>query len=108
MDLFSKNTKGWSDNSEIWCIEHLGRAEIKTRKQQFYPGSPSLCKYFTNIFFSIGSSHIFAAVYLRICSTGPLIFPHNSASMLEIQLILVKKSTTTEMGFNSYPNISKK
>ena len=83
-------------------------AEKKTRKSQFYGGSPSLCKYFTNIFFSIGSSHIFAAVYLRICSTGPLIFPHPSASLLECQLILLKKSTTTEMGFNLYPNIIRK
>ena len=63
---------------------------------------------FIKYFFSSGSSKIFAAVYLRICSTGPLIFPHPSASLLECQLILLKKSSTTEMGFNSYPNISRK
>ena len=76
----------------------------------FYEGSPSLCKYFSNIFSSTGSSKIVAAVYLRISSTGPLIFPYPSANLLEFQLILVKKkkSTSTEMGFNSYPNISQK
>ena len=74
-------------------------------------GSPSLCKYFTTIFFLTGSLKIFAAVYLRICSTsstGPFIFSHPSTSLLECQLILLKTSSTTEMGFNSYPNISRK
>ena len=45
-----------------------------------------MCKYFPNIFFSISSSKIFAAVYLRVCSTGPLLFSHPSASLLELQL----------------------
>ena len=45
-----------------------------------------MCKYFPNIFFSISPSKIFAAVYLRVCSTGPLTFSHPSASLLELQL----------------------
>ena len=45
------------------------------------------------------------SVYLTICSTGPLIFSHPSASLLKFQLILLKKSATTDMGFNLYPNI---
>ena len=39
LDLFAKNLNGWSDNSEILCVEQWGRAEKKTRKQQSYPGS---------------------------------------------------------------------
>ena len=53
LDLFAKNMNGWSDNSEILCVEQWGRAEKKTRKQQFYPGSRSWCKYFPNIFTTI-------------------------------------------------------
>ena len=44
---------GWSDNSEILCVEQWGRAGKKTRKQQFYPGSRSWCKYFPNSFTTI-------------------------------------------------------
>ena len=58
----------------------------QNKSRIFYPGSPSVCKYFPNIFFSISSSKIFAAVYLRVCSTGPLTFSHPSASLLELQL----------------------
>ena len=90
VDLFSKNTKGWSENSKIWYVEQWDRAEKKTRKQQISQGSPSLCKYFPNIFFSTWSSKIFVAVYLRICWTGPLTLSHPSANLLEFQLILVK------------------
>ena len=53
VDLFAKNMNGWSGNSEIWCVEQWGRAEKKTRKQKFYLGSRSWCKYFPNIFFPI-------------------------------------------------------
>ena len=49
-----------------------------------------LCANIFQIFFSTGSSKIFAAAYLRVCSTGPLTFSHPSASLLEFQLILVK------------------
>ena len=41
-------------------------------------------------FFSTRSFKIFAAFHLRIFSTGPLTFSHPSASLLELQLILVK------------------
>ena len=45
---------------------------------------------FAKYFFKIYCQKIFAAIYLRICSTGPLTFSHPSASLLEFQLILVK------------------
>ena len=32
LDLFAKNMNGWSDNSEILCVEQWGRAEKKARK----------------------------------------------------------------------------
>ena len=34
--------KGWSDKLEIWHAENLGPVWKKARKQQFYPGRPSL------------------------------------------------------------------
>ena len=58
--------KGWSGKSKILCIEQLGRAEKKTTKQKISQSSPSLCKYFPNIFLSPGYSKIFAAVFSKI------------------------------------------
>ena len=72
VDILAKNTKGWSGKSKILCIEQSGRAEKNTRKQKFSLSSPSLCKYFPNIFLSPGYSKIFAAVYSRVFSTGSL------------------------------------
>ena len=37
-----KNLKGWSDRLETWHAETLDPVLKKARKQQFYPGSPSL------------------------------------------------------------------
>ena len=54
LDLFAKNMNDWSDNYKNWCVEQCN-AEKKTRKQQFYPGSRSWCKYFPNIVFPISS-----------------------------------------------------
>ena len=63
---------------------------------------------FAKYFFKIYCQKIFAAIYLRICSTGPLTFSHPSASLLEFQLILVKillllrwVSTRTQISFKS-------
>ena len=63
--IFAKNMKGWSDKSKIWCSEQSGRAEKNNRKQKNYPSSPSLSKYFPNIFLSPGYSKIFAAVFSK-------------------------------------------
>ena len=87
--------------TKVWPVK-------KKLENIFLWGQPFSVLIFFKYFFTTGSSKIFAHDHLRICSTGPLIFPHPSASLLEFQLILVKKSTTTEMGFNSYPNISQK
>ena len=35
LDLFAKNMKGWSDNSEILCVEQWGRAEKKLENNNF-------------------------------------------------------------------------
>jgi len=32
LDLLAKNMKGWSGNSEIWCVEQSSLAEKKTIK----------------------------------------------------------------------------
>ena len=76
-DLFAKNMKGWSGNSEIWCVEQWGGAEKKTRKQKFYLGSPSWCKYFPNIFFIIFIRKYFLK-YLELC-LGFFNAPFNSS-----------------------------
>ena len=62
-------------------------------------------------FFSTRSFEIFATFHLRIFSTGPLTFPHPSASLLELQLILVKilllvrwVSTRTQISVESETN----
>ena len=109
LDLFAKNMKGWSHKKIIFyffCKFDLPRKKLENNN--FVGAALLYANIYQIFFFSSGSSKIFAAVYLRICSTGPLIFPHPSASVLEFQLILLKKSTTSEMGFNSYPNISQK
>ena len=81
--LFAKNMNGCSHkkNSSFCCQE---RKYKKIWGQLFFQRS-SLYKYFS-IFFSAGSSKILAPVHLEICSTGPLIFPYPSASLLEFQL----------------------
>ena len=61
-----------------WCKEQ-SYPDYKKLEYNFFEGSPSLCKYFPNIFFFTGLSKIFAAVYFRVCSTGPLIYSHPSA-----------------------------
>ena len=105
--LFAKNMKGWSHKKIIFyffCKFDLPRKKLENNN---FVGAALLYANIYQIFFShLNHQQIFVAVYLRICSTGPLIFPHPSANVLEFQLILLKKSTTSEMGFNSYPNIS--
>ena len=71
-------------------------------------GQPFSVQIFSKYFFSTWSWKIFAAVYFRICWTGPHTFSHPSANLLDFQLILVKTSTTVAIGFNSYPNIKQK
>ena len=104
VDIFAKNMNGWSDKSKILCIEQSGRAEKNTRKQKFYPSSRSQCKYFPNIFLSPGYPMIFAAVFPRFCSTGPLTLSHPSASLSKFKLILV----LLRWGFNSYQIFERK
>ena len=95
---------GWSGKSKILCIEQSGRAEKNTRKQKFSLSSPSLCKYFPNIFLSPGYPKIFAAVFPRVCSTGPLTLSHPSARLSKFKLILV----LLRWGFNSYQIFERK
>ena len=47
------------------------------------------CRYFPNIFLSPGYLKIFAAVFPRVCSTGPLTLSHHSARLSKFKLILV-------------------
>ena len=101
--------KGWSVKKIIlylFCSFDLLRKKVENNF--FYPGSPSVCKYFPNIFFSISSSKIFAAVYLRVCSTGPLLFSHPSASLLELQLKRAIKNVCLLWMINSYQIYARK
>ena len=58
-------------------ILKFGDAEKKTRKQNFYLGSPSWCKYFPNIFFIIFIRKYFLK-YLELC-LGFFNAPFNSS-----------------------------
>ena len=92
--LFAKDTNlkfgAWSNHTLI------------IKKTRIFLRAALLCANISQIFFSqLDCQKYLLPVYSRICSTGPLTFPHPSASLLEFQLILVKKSTTTEMGFNT-------
>ena len=92
--LFAKDTNlkfgAWSNHTLI----------IK-KTRIFFEGSPSLCKYFPNIFLSPGYSKIFAAVFPRVGLSGPLTLSHPSSSLSEFQLILVKIIVLLRWGFNS-------
>ena len=74
------------------------------RKQKNWQTSPSQGQYFTNIFFSLGSSQIFAAVLFN----WTLTFSHPSASLPELQLILVKILCSLCEASHLVPNIWKK
>ena len=97
--IFAKNMKGWSGKSKILCIEQLGRAEKKTTKQKNSQSSPSLCKYFPNIFLSPGYSKIFAAVFSKSRFNW---FPHfitSSIKPVRIPTDSCENYSTAEMGF---------
>ena len=76
-----------------WCWE-------KTRKQKFYLGSPSWCKYFPNIFFIIFIRKYFLK-YLELClgflavqnsSIGDLV-THSLTHWLRTLLIVIQRAT---------------
>ena len=74
----------------------------------FLCGQPFCVQIFPKYFFSISSSKIFAAVYLRVCSTGPLTFSHPSASLLELQLNRAIKNVCLLWMINSYQIYARK
>ena len=94
---------GWSDKSKILCIEQSGRAEKNTRKQKFCLSSPSLSKYFPNIFLSPGDSKIFAAVFSKSLVNWSPHFITSFSKPVKIQT----DSCTAEMGFQLVPKYLK-
>ena len=70
-EIFTKNMKGWSSNSEILCVNQIDRDLKKSRKQQFYLGTPSRCKYLPNIFCHNIFQRIFGARLTWQHSTRP-------------------------------------
>ena len=84
---------GWSDNSEILCVEQWGRAEKKTRKRQFYPGSRSWCKYFPNSFTTI---FIWKKLW-NICSFALGFFNEPFNSSLNITLLALFLNWSSEV-----------
>ena len=74
--LFAKDMKGWSGKFEILCAEQFDHALQNTRKQHFYLGSPSVCKYRQNIFKGNILKKIFGKPFERNSSTGPHHFTH--------------------------------
>ena len=75
----------------------------KKPENNFFMRAALLCANIFQIFFSTGSSKIFAAAYLGVCSTGPLTFYILQQACLNSNWFL----TAAVMGFNWYPNISK-
>ena len=100
--------KGWSGKSKILCIEQLGRAEKKTTKQKISQSSPSLCKYFPNIFLSPGYSKIFAAVFSKSLFNWSPHFITSFIKPVRIPTDSCENYCTAEMGFQLVPNILKK
>ena len=85
-----KNMKGWSVKKIIlylFCSFDLLRKKVENN---FFTRAALLCANISQIFFLNSIIKNICAVYLRVCSTGPLTFSHPSASLLEFLLILVK------------------
>ena len=107
VDIFTKNMKGWSDKSKILCIEKTGRAEKNTRKQKFCLSSPSLSKYFPNIFLSHGYSKIFAAVFSKSLFNWSPHFITSFSKPVRIPTESCENCSTAEMGFQLVPKYLK-
>ena len=100
--------KGWSGKSKILCIEQLGRAEKKTTKQKISQSSPSLCKYFPNIFLSPGYSKIFAAVFSKSRFNWSPHFITSFIKPVRIPTDSCENYSTAEMGFQLVPIFERK
>ena len=86
VDLFTKNMKGWSHKKIIlylFCRFDLLRKKVENN---FLCEQPFCVQIFPKYFFLKSIIKNICAVYLRVCSTGPLTFSHPSASLLELQL----------------------
>ena len=102
MDLFKKNMKGWSHKKIILYLFCSFDLLIKKVENNFFMRAALLCANISQIFFLNSIIKNICAVYLRVCSTGPLTLSHLSASLSEFQLILVKIIVLLRWGFNSY------
>ena len=106
LDLSVKNPKGWSDRLETWHAETLDPVLKKARKQQFYPGSPSLwiwhlkCTNISQIFSLPGSGQKLLDSFFM--GFGQLYLIHIlSAACLNCNWFFGNSTV-----FNSYPNIN--
>ena len=106
--IFTKNMKDWSGKSKILYIEQLGRAEKKTTKQKISQSSPSLCKYFPNIFLSPGYSKIFAAVFSKSRFNWSPHFITSFIKPVRIPSDSCENYSTAEMGFQLLPRFQSK
>ena len=85
----------------FFCKFDLPRKKLESSN---FMGAALLCANISQIFF-------LNWIIKNICcclSKNLFIFSHPSTSLLECQLILLKKPSSTEMGFNSYQNIIRK
>ena len=90
----AKNLKGWSEKLETWHVETLDPVLKKVRKQQFFPGSPSLwilhLKYlfFSNFFHILDQKKYLDSVFKGYVQLVPSIYTHLFRSLCELLLIL--------------------
>ena len=74
VDLFTKNMNGWSDKKIIlylFCSFDLLRKKVENN---FLSEQPFCVQIFPKYFFLNSIIKNICAVYLRVCSTGPLTF----------------------------------
>ena len=74
VDLFTKNMKGWSHKKIIlylFCSFDLLRKKVENN---FFIRAAVLCANISQIFFLNLINKNICAVYLRVCSSGPLTF----------------------------------
>ena len=106
VDLFTKNVNCWSDKKIIlylFCSFDLLRKKVENN---FFIRAAVLCANISQIFFLNSIIKNICAVYLRVCSTGPLTFFTSFSKPGRTSTDSCENSSAAVMGFIWYPNIN--
>ena len=82
------------------------RKKLKTQKNS--PSSPSLCKYFPNIFLKLIITNICCCLFMNLLNWSPHFFHILQETCWNSNWNSCENSTAAEMGFNSFPIINQK